>query len=713
MASEYVVKRPAGKYCLDFEKCCEEYLTRRWPDWKTKDRTYMFPPVFRFRYTSPTGDAAGAVELNEAERGYMRGDYAESKIFRLLETFGREKYQPMFVFSQFKYKEFIEETKEAMRDMHPLFASLEDRFVGEKVKGEIDFVVLHRRIGVILIEVKANEEFKSSRDEEAKKQLKVAEDFVRVFLEAKGINIPVYKVVAMPSVPDEGNSSDGYINLRKIHLVMDDKGNVQDLLPFEQWWGQNFTQGAFEEHEEKFLSLISVFVGQRVTVSATAQILGRVFQTIDEQSFLRQSYRRIKKKRGRESTEVGRPEKEDASILARQFMFLNEEQLEVWKGEEKQLICGPAGTGKTILIQHKALECAKRNEKVVIFVPAILGKLYEKFFSSNKILSLYFNYERDRQHFEHSSMEDCALKFFKKFFGRSEPCDEKVLIVTICQLPLFSNFVASEEERVDEIHIFVDEFQSFPASDSLKRFLIGHQSPSFYRWIAYDVQQILSTDTIENYIAIQDLIFYLCNTESFYHAPSLQTVMRCTSEIFETLKKFNEESFRGERTQKYDEFVKKYWYLPQRLGHHVCGPEVIPHIEKKVSLDVNPGFYFKIIEEEINQWAKVDDKYELNKVAVLVPDKKWIAELSAHLQEKGVSHCRIGDDKGVIVLDLMEHAQSYEWPVVIAICDKDFEGINYFPFSRAVTRLVTVEPDMPSKEVLTNYLLNVARTGHV
>ena len=566
---------------------------------------------------------------------------------------------------------------------------------------------------MILIEVKANEEFKSSRDEEAKKQLKVAEDFVRVFLEAKGITIPVHKVVAMPSVPDEGNSSDGYVNLRKIHLGMDDEGNVQDLLPFEQWWEQNFINGAFEEHEEKFLSLISVFVGQRVTVSATAQILGRVFQTIDGQSFLRQSYRKIKKSKGRESTEVGRPEKEDASILARQFMFLNEEQLALWRGEKKQLFCGAAGTGKTILIQHKALECAKRNEKVVVFVPAILGKLYEKFFSSNKILLLHFNYERDRQHFEHNSMEDGALKFFKKFFGRSEPCDEKVLIVTICQLPVFLNFVAKEGERVDEFHIFVDEFQSFPASDSLKDFLTGHQSPSFYRWIAYDVQQLMSTDTIENYIAFPDLIFNLCKTESFYHAPSLQTVMRCTSEIFETLKKFDEESFSGERAQEEDEFAKKYWYLLQHLGHHVCGPQVIHHIEEKVSLDVNPGFYFKIIEEEIDQWAKVDDTYELNKVAVLVPDKKWIAELSSHLQEKGVSHCRIGDDKGVIVLDLVEHAQSYEWPVVIAICDKDLEGINYLPFSRAVTRLVTVEPDMPSIEELTNYSLNVARTGHV
>ena len=687
MASGYVVKRSAGEYCFDFEKCCEEYLTRRWRDWKTEDRTYMFPPVFRFRYTSPTGDAAGAVELNEAERGYMRGDYAELKIFRLLETFGREKYQPMFVFSQFKYKEFIEETKEAMQDMHPLFASLEDRFVGEKVKGEIDFVVLHRRIGVILIEVKANEEFKSSRDEEAKKQLKVAEDFVRVFLEAKGINIPVYKVVAMPSVPDEGNSSDGNINLRKIHLGMDDKGNVQDLLPFEQWWGQKFTNGAFEEHEEKFLSLISVFVGQRVTVSATAQILGRVFQTIDGQSFLLQSYRKIKKSKGRESTEVGRPEKEDASILARQFVFLNEEQLAIWRGEEKQLIHGVAGSGKTILIQHKALECVKRNEKVVIFVPTILGKLYKEFFSSNGILFLHFNFKRDSQKLEQNSLADCSSEFFKKFLRKGKPCDEKLLIVTVHQQPLFLSSVDSvvkEGERVDDFHIFVDEFQSFPDAISLADFVICHQSPSFYQWIAYDVRQRLAHEDIG--LGFRALIFYLCETKKFPHAPSLTTVVRCTSQIFSKLKDYYK-PFHCSENPEQKKFAEKYWNNEMKLGHHVDGPEIctIPH-ENIVSDEERS--ILKVINDEINAWAKVDDTVYYNRVAILVTEEVGYRRLSSYLEKAGIKHCRVGDykdNKDAVVLDLKRHVQSYEWLVVIVCVDDEFV---YVPYSRAVTRLV-------------------------
>ena len=687
MASGYVVKRSAGEYCFDFEKCCEEYLTRRWRDWKTEDRTYMFPPVFRFRYTSPTGDAAGAVELNEAERGYMRGDYAELKIFRLLETFGREKYQPMFVFSQFKYKEFIEETKEAMQDMHPLFASLEDRFVGEKVKGEIDFVVLHRRIGVILIEVKANEEFKSSRDEEAKKQLKVAEDFVRVFLEAKGINIPVYKVVAMPSVPDEGNSSDGNINLRKIHLGMDDKGNVQDLLPFEQWWGQKFTNGAFEEHEEKFLSLISVFVGQRVTVSATAQILGRVFQTIDGQSFLLQSYRKIKKSKGRESTEVGRPEKEDASILARQFVFLNEEQLAIWRGEKKQLIHGVAGSGKTILIQHKALECVKRNEKVVIFVPTILGKLYKEFFSSNGILFLHFNFKRDSQKLKQNSLPDCSSEFFKKFLRKGKPCDEKLLIVTVHQQPLFLSSVDSvvkEGERVDDFHIFVDEFQSFPDAISLADFVICHQSPSFYQWIAYDVRQRLAHE--DRGLGFRALIFYLCETKKFPHAPSLTTVVRCTSQIFSKLKDYYK-PFHCSENPEQKKFAEKYWNNEMKLGHHVDGPEIcsIPH--DNIVSDEERSI-LKVINDEINAWAKVDDTVYYNRVAILVTEEVGYRRLSSYLEKAGIKHCRVGDykdNKDAVVLDLKRHVQSYEWLVVIVCVDDEFV---YVPCSRAVTRLV-------------------------
>ena len=693
MALRCIVKGPAGEYSSNFEECCEQYLTRRWPDWKTNDVTYMCPPVFRGTYISPTGKASGAAELTEVEEGSVKGDFAELQIFRLLEKFGQERNQPMFVFSKFDYKEFI---KEALPNDHPLFASLKELCESKGARGEIDFIILHRRIGVILIEVKADDKFCKAKYREGKKELDFAEKFVRVFLEAKGMNevVFVHKVVAMPRLSDKGSSPDGYINLRKIHLETDDEGNVKYSLPFAQWWKENFTELSLGEHEEKFLSLISVFVGQRATVSSSAQILGRVFKTIDKQHFLGQSYKNIKKRKLLESPVVRPYEKEDLSILVRQFVFLNEEQLAIWRGEKHQLIHGVAGSGKTILIQHKALECVKRNEKVVIFVPTILGKLYKEFFSSNGIIFLHFNFEQDSQKLEQNSLEDCSSEFFKKFLRKGKLCDEKLLIVTVHQQPFFLSSVDSvvkEGERVDDFHIFVDEFQSFPATRSLADFFICHQSPSFYQWIAYEVRQQLKHEKYFTACGFDGAIFYLCETKKFLHAPSLMTVMRCTSQIFSKLKYHCKPLIRSYNPEQ-KKFAEKYWNNEIKLGHHVDGPEIrdIP-FRTFVSDEERGIFCMKIINDEINAWAKVDDTVNYNRVALLVTDQVWYERLSSYLEKEGIKHCRIGDykdNKDAVVLDLERHAQSYEWLVVIVFVDDPEYRNSYVPLSRAVTRLV-------------------------
>ena len=681
MASNYVVKCPAGEYSPNLEECCEQYLTRRWPDWKTNDRTYMIPPCFKRNYISPTGDASGAVELTETLKGYIKGDSAELQIFQCLERFGRETDQPMFVLSKFSYRKFI---KEFFPKDCPLVTSLKNLLETSK-RDEIDFVVLHRRIGVILIEAKGKTEFKSDRYEVAKEQLEFAEKFVRIFLEAKGMNEVdfVHKVVAVPNLSDVSESSGGFIHLRKINLEMDGEGNDRNLPPFALWWKGKFTERSLGEHEEKFLSVISLFVGQRATVNASARILGEVFKTIDKQKFLQQSYN----KTTNEKPVVVRLEKK--SILARQFVFLNEEQLAIWKGEEKQLIHGVAGSGKTILIQHKALECVKRNEKVVIFVPTILGKLYKEFFSSNGILFLHFNFERDSQKLKQNSLEDCSSEFFKKFLRKGKPCDEKLLIVTVHQQPLFLSSVDSvvkEGERVDDFHIFVDEFQSFPDAISLANFVICHQSPSFYQWIAYDVRQRLAhEDTGLRFLA---LIFYLCETKKFPHAPSLTTVVRCTSQIFSKLKDYYKPLYyyKPENPEE-KKFAEKYWSNEMKLGHHVDGPEIRSIPYRNIVSDEERSI-LKIINDEINAWAKVDDTVYYNRVAILVKDQVWYERLSSYLEKEGIKHCRIGDykdNKDAVVLDLRRHVQSYEWLVVIVFVDD--ESV-YVPYSRAVTRLV-------------------------
>ena len=102
---------------------------------------------------------------------------------------------------------------------------------------EIDFLVFHRRIGVILIEVKTTEKFKTNRYLYAKRQLQVGEKFVQALLKAKGIDVSVYKVVGMPNVIDEGRSENAFtlISEIKIHLGTKDDDDDDNLKPFEQW----------------------------------------------------------------------------------------------------------------------------------------------------------------------------------------------------------------------------------------------------------------------------------------------------------------------------------------------------------------------------------------------------------------------------------------------------------------------------------------------
>ena len=662
MASPCVVKDSAGKYFCIFEEACEEYLNRLWPDWKTSDRTYMFPPAFPFRYTAPTGAASGAVGLSKSEELDIKGDSAELRIFRALDKYGRETNQPMLVITKFQFQEFIDQVllqNLPSEYVQSLFADLSETDLSR----EIDFLIVHRRTGVILIEVKATEKFKTNRYLDAKRQLQVGEKFVQALLTAKDLDIPVYRVVAMPNVVDEGRNANDFIDLRKIHLGMTDDEEDDNLQHFEMWWKQHFTERSFEEEIEKLLSLISVFVGQRSAISATTQILSEVFKTIDEQSFLERSHAKMTRKGASGCPVVVRPA--DATglrILAKQFVFLNMEQLGIWEGPLHQLFCGAPGSGKTILLQYKALECAKKNEMVLIMVPPPLDKLY------------------------------------KEFFTRNEIANGMVTIVTFDRISTFLSRVLKMSMK--PVHVFVDEFQILFSTNetllgSFREFLVHCQDTSFYQWITYDIYQLLFVNRLfgmkQTNLDVSSFLNELCEKQNFTHASSLTTVMRCTSEVYDFLQRHMELSM-GKQSGG-TEFAQRYWNHPIYLGHHVCGPKVT--LQGKISYMYGSNEErlvdcSKIIKNEINEWAKEEDGFSYHKVAILVATPEWIDDLSPSMTQEGIPVCRIGDGQNAVVLDYADYARSYEWPVVIAICGHLKSMQNYIPASRAVTRLLVL-----------------------
>lgn len=329
----------------------------------------------------------------------------------------------------------------------------------------------------------------------------------------------------------------------------------------------------------------------------------------------------------------------------------------IWCGPTQQIFCGAPGSGKTILLQHKALECAKKQEFVVVFVPPPLDSLYRIFFEQNQVLSKYVH--------------------------------------TIPYTDL-ENFVSMFPRDVKKCHIFIDEFQVLLNTnqellDSLIAFMSHNYDHQYYQWVVYDnlhvpmaseVHGIKSSrvDVVHNLTTLQE--------NGFTHAPSLTTVMRNTSEVYKFLHTYlenysNYSGVKGSMIAASHAF-NKYWKHSIYPGHRVSGPGVTV----KPYADREPPF--KVIHDEIQEWAKENDKYHFRKVAVLMAFSGLISELKQHLQRHGVPVCLIGSTENAVVVDSPENARSYEWPVVIAIIANVKSMQNYISYSHAVSRLVTI-----------------------
>ena len=74
-------------------------------------------------------------------------------------------------------------------------------------EAEIDFAIVHRHIGVVLIEGQSTRKFSKSLQGKAWKQLQAGEQKIWAVLQvdqSEEVSIPVYKTIAMPNVSEPG-----------------------------------------------------------------------------------------------------------------------------------------------------------------------------------------------------------------------------------------------------------------------------------------------------------------------------------------------------------------------------------------------------------------------------------------------------------------------------------------------------------------------------
>lgn len=127
----------------------------------------MVPPLYRYsklleRPLDPA--ASGAVPLETTQEGQRVGPEAEKMMFDMLQSFGNSVKYPMIVISSFKHGPLAKLTKTAAD------------------QGELDFLVIHRDMGLILMEVKGlSKEVRpnNTRILEAKRQLTKADNLIR------------------------------------------------------------------------------------------------------------------------------------------------------------------------------------------------------------------------------------------------------------------------------------------------------------------------------------------------------------------------------------------------------------------------------------------------------------------------------------------------------------------------------------------------------
>ena len=658
-AAPILAKGPAGQYFIDLMKACEDHFSRMYSECvnSTDHETVMCPPVFPFGYVAPTGQASGAIPLTDIEKDTINGDKAELKIFHVLEKFGEETKQPMFVLTQLKMSEFIKDVlRQKLPADHPILR--------RNLEGEIDFAIIHRKIGVILMEVKAAEKFSKSLQSKARKQLQIGEEIIHALLDADHkpeISLPVYKVIAMPNV-SRGNQN--FVNLRQT--------NVHSNNNFISWWKMNFPEKEFVCQEQRAMqNLISIFVGQKSQVSS--KVFSDVFKKIDNQNFLRKSYEKSAKEAVDGSHIVQKTsEHANQAPLAKQFLFLNPDQLRIWNGPLHMFFNGSSGSGKTILLQFKALECARKGENVVIVVPSSLIALYRDLFSQNSISG--------------ELVDVLSPTEFFQVHGKHPGSD-----VT------------------EKFHFFADELQTFQTEipdvlTLLEKLMTRLTEFDCYCWIAYDYMQrnedeISQDETggLSGGAKLQTLARKLCKSYNFFHAPCLKTVVRSTFEIYSYVQAFVKTSLQEllqrlmlfkhiekETKEMWVNFVARY-DVSNHLGHHVCGPSVA--VFRDSDLENITG----IIQMEVKKWTN-GDSMSLHHVAVLVTSPFLKERLSHLMAVEEIPICDVGSQENAVVLDFGHKALSYEWPVVITVSWSDDVKFSsgYIMFTRAVSRLVVM-----------------------
>jgi hypothetical protein len=243
---------------MDAVERCVENFNRQYPNYR-EDATTMCPPVFRYGYKAPLSEeASGFYELKPIEKHTLRGDEAEKLVFDALS----KCRQPMFVIRGLKFT-----------SSSPLLQSVLGKVLWKSLDitdCEFDFVIIHRKIGVLLLEVASRDSKSKYRKciRKSNKRKEIIEALLNVLSQTQDSvsnqanslvesqtqvqnELEVYKVYVAPNDKLSRNENVLY------HLDNEALGDI------EKWFESKFSGREFEDSQREVLhKLCCVLVGQ-------------------------------------------------------------------------------------------------------------------------------------------------------------------------------------------------------------------------------------------------------------------------------------------------------------------------------------------------------------------------------------------------------------------------------------------------------------------
>lgn len=211
----------------DWHEESKNYLKEHYEGWQNLNTTIMAPPC---------------LQLNQ--ENCTTGQETEKKIFDLLNEFGKTYKEPMFVVHSYNFSELINKLDKGYVEK-------------EWIKGEHDFVIIHRQYGVIFLEVKSKDTTKGEY-KKAKEQIEKARNATLSYLKkrygkSKKVNVASHHwpgFVVMPNCKKQKQTTP------KDDVVYEEDCSSPEA--FKQWWDDKIATPAKHEifNQEEYKELV-------------------------------------------------------------------------------------------------------------------------------------------------------------------------------------------------------------------------------------------------------------------------------------------------------------------------------------------------------------------------------------------------------------------------------------------------------------------------